>query len=133
MYFYFQPSFVTLHQRLDAAIALAESNANPSDEDNDRLLALYLEQRTLRASIQCIMEKETVGGPAIVSFSHRVLQSAEEILVLGRGLDVADVVVDAFGPAGRGKGPAKFAISKVKRTQARSCSSVYSCQVIAVD
>ena len=80
-----------------------------------------------------MMEKETVGGPATVSFSHRVLQSAEEILVLGRGVDVADVVVDAFGPAGRGKGPAKLAISKVKRTQARRCSSIYSCKVIAVD
>jgi hypothetical protein len=61
------------------------------------------------------MEKETVGGPASVSFSHRVLQSAEEIIVVGRGLEVADVVVDAFGPAGRGNGPASTAISQVCR------------------
>jgi 6-phosphogluconolactonase/glucosamine-6-phosphate isomerase/deaminase len=103
----------TRYQRLDAAISLAESNAHPSDEDNDRLLNLYSEQRTLRADIQALTEKETVGGPATISFSHRVLQSAEEILVLGKGVAVADVVLDAFGPSGRGNGPAKTAISQV--------------------
>jgi hypothetical protein len=103
----------TRRQQLDAAIALAESNAHPSDEDNDRLLSLYSEQRNLRSAIQALMEKETVGGPATISFSHRVLHSAEEILVLGRGVDVADVVLDAFGPAGRGNGPARTAVSQV--------------------
>lgn len=127
-----QPSVVTRHQRLDSAIALAESNANPSDDDNDKLLKLYLEQRTLRAAIQTLMEKETVGGPATVSFTHRVLQSAEEILVVGRGLEVAHVVVDAFGPAGRGNGVASFAISKVSRTMP-AFASVYSCERHAVD
>lgn len=106
-------------QRLDSAIALAESNANPSDAENDMLLNLYAEQRNLRSAIQTLMEKETVGGPASVSFSHRVLQSAEEIIVVGRGLEVADVVVDAFGQTGRGNGPASTAISQVCRERAR--------------
>ena len=100
-------------QRLDSAIALAESNANPSDAENDMLLNLYAEQRNLLAAVHTLMEKETAGGPASVSFSHRVLQSAEEIIVVGRGLEVADVVIDAFGPMGRGNGPAKTAISQV--------------------
>ncbi len=103
----------TRHQRLESAIAIAESNAEPSNEENDTLLNLYAEQRTLRADLQALTEKETVGGPAAISFSHRVLQSAEEILVLGRGTAVADVVLDAFGPSGRGNGPAKTAISQV--------------------
>ncbi len=120
-----QPSVVTLHQRLDTAIALAESQTNPSDEDNDKLLNLYLEQRTLRAAIQALMEKETVGGPATVSFTHRLLQSAEEILVVGRGFEVAHVVVDAFGPAGRGNGVANFAISKVGRTMLLSLQFIH--------
>ncbi len=108
---------LTRLQHLDAAIAAAESNMHPSDDDNDRLLNLYSEQRTLRAAIQSLMAKETVGGPAAVSFSHSVLQSAEELLVIGRGSDVADVVLDAFGPSGRGNGASKLAISNVGAVQ----------------
>lgn len=104
---------VTRLQHLQAAIALAESNTHPSDQDNDALLKLYAEQRTLRAAVQALLERETVGGPATVSLSYRVLQAAEEVLVVGRGLDVADVVVDAFGASGRGNGPAKTAIAQV--------------------
>ena len=74
---------------------------------------MYAEQRTLRAAVQALLERETVGGPATVSLSYRVLQAAEEVLVVGRGLDVADVVVDAFGASGRGNGPAKTAIAQV--------------------
>ena len=83
------------------------------------MLNLYLEQRTLHAAIQSLLDKETVGGPATISLSHRVLQSAEEILVVGRGLHVADVVIDAFGASGRGNGPAKTAIAQVSLARTR--------------
>jgi hypothetical protein len=102
-----------LGQRLDAEIALAESNVDPSDQDSDRLLSLYSEQRSLRSRIQALMEKETAGGPASVTFSYRVLLAAEEILVIGRGCEAADVVIDAFGVSGRGDGAAKTTISQV--------------------